>query len=105
MTDRTEFITDIISTAFEGGINYWADISKGKIREYDDDGPVGEWIAITPTLVEKGIECVKGPSFQVRDDILAAILLGNRNNDAGEIDIEAADVIIQASVFGEIVYS
>lgn len=104
MNDRTEFITDIVDTAFGGGINYWAEISNGKIREYDDEGPVGEWIRVTPGLVEKGIALVKEPSFQVRDDILTAILLCDRNNDAGEIDTEAADVIIQAGVFGEIVY-
>ena len=104
MTDRTEFLTDIVDTAFGGGINYWAEISAGKIREYDEDGPVGEWIDVTPALIEKGIAVVKDPSFQVRDDILTAILLGDRNSDAGEIDIEAADVIIQAAVFSEIRY-
>lgn len=105
MDGRSEFVTDIITTAFGGGINYWADIENGKIREYDDEGPVDEWIAITPDLVEHGIALVKESSFQVREDILAAVLLGDRNNDAGEIDIEAADVIIQAAVFGSIVYS
>lgn len=109
MIDRNEFLTDIIDTAFEGGINYWAEFSteigSNKIRDYDDEGPVGEWIEVTPGLVEKGIAAVKEPSFQVREDILTAILLSDRNNDAGEIDIEAADVIVQAAIFGEIVYS
>ena len=109
MTDRSEFLTDIVDTALAYGINYWAEISaeigSTKIREYDEDGPVGEWIEVTPALIEKGITRVKEPSFQVRDDILTAILLGDRNNDAGEIDIEAADVIVQAAVFSEIRYS
>jgi hypothetical protein len=102
--ERTEYINDIIDTAFEGGINYWADIRGKKIMEYNDDGPVGEWITITQSLVESGIERIKHPSFLVRDDILLAILVSDRNMDASEIDIEAADVIIQAAVFGEIVY-
>ena len=104
MTDRDEFLDDIRITAFGGGINYWAVISGQKIKEYDDEGPVGWWTTITPNLIEIGIALVKHPSFKVRDDILVAILLGDRNNDAGEIDSECADVIVQAAVFGEIVY-
>lgn len=104
MDSRTEFIADICTTAFGGGINYWAEVSDGKIRERDDEGTVGRWIRVYPALVERGIALVKEPSFKVRDDILAAILLGDRNNDAGEIDVECADVIVQAAVFGEIVY-
>jgi len=100
----TEYHLDIIDTAFAGGINYWADIRGNKIKEYDDDGPIGEWITVTPELVEKGIKRVKEQSFQVRKDILMAILIADHNTDAGEIDIESADVIIQAAVFGEIVY-
>lgn len=104
MVDRTEFLNDIRITAFSDGIDYWATIAGHKIMEYDDEGPIGEWIEITPALIEEGIALVKEPSFKVRNDILTAILLGDRNNDAGEIDIECADVIIQAAVFGEIVY-
>lgn len=104
MTDRTEFLDDIRITAFGGGIDYWAKISGHSIKEHDDGGLVGRWIEITPNLIEVGIALVKHPTFKVRDDILAAILLGDRNNDAGEIDIECADVIVQAAVFGEIVY-
>ena len=104
MNDRTEFLDDIRTTAFDGAINYWAVISGHKIKEYDDEGTVGWWIEITPDMVEKGIALVKYPSFKVREDILAAILLGDRNNDAGEIDAECADVIVQAAVFSKIVY-
>lgn len=104
MNDRTKFITGIVDTAFGGGINYWAEIDGEEIREYDDEGPVGEWIRVTPSLVEEGIAAVKDPSFQIRDDILMTILLSDRSNYAGEIDIEAADVIIQAAIFGMIVY-
>ena len=104
MNDRTEFLKDIRITAFGGGINYWAYIRDNKIMEYDDEGPIGDWIKITRDMIEKGIALVKEPSFKVRDDILAAILLGDRDSDASYIDIECADVIVQAAVFGEIAY-
>ena len=103
--ERTEFILDVIDTAFAGGINYWAYTRDGnEILEYDDDGPIGKWITITPVMVEEGIARIKEPSFQIAQWILVSVLLGDRNTDAGEIDAEAADVIIQAAVFGEIVY-
>lgn len=54
--------------------------------------------------IARGIAAVKKPDFSVNRDILAAILIGDRCNDGGEIDSDAADVIVQAALFGEIVY-
>lgn len=102
MINRTEFLDDIRITAFEGGINYWAKISGNRVKDPDD--PNSQWVALTDSKIEAGIALVKHLTFQVNNDILASILLGDRNNDAGEIDIECADVIVQAAVFGEIVY-
>jgi hypothetical protein len=54
--------------------------------------------------IAKGLSTITAPGFAVGRHTLAAILLGDRTNDAGEIDSDAADVIVQAALFGEIVY-
>jgi hypothetical protein len=59
---------------------------------------------ITRAVIQRGIGKVADKDFRVRDDIRKNILAGSAMNGAGDIDSECADVIVQAGLFGEIVY-
>jgi len=111
---RASFLSDVASIAVQGGINYWADFAEEdvdypwpqdihfKVRDAMDSKT--EFQAVTDETVENGINAMKNPEFSVRDDIRRSILFADVMHDAGEIDAEAADVIIQAGLFGEIVF-
>ena len=114
--DRAEFLGDIIITAVEGGIGHWA-VCRGydyedpyvEIGEVDFDDPYAEypedeWRGIDINTIAKGIGRVKDPEFRVNDVIRKNVIAANTKNDAGMIDAESADVIVQAALFGEIVY-
>lgn len=123
---RTEFLSDVLITATEGGINYWAHprsrtwdgipAEPGSTlmsavlvdrEELEGDQPTNKRHVIDHDAVERGIALILSTTekFSVREDIYRMILLGHYKNDAGEIDAEAADVIVQAALFGEILYS
>lgn len=124
-----ELLSDILTTAVEGGIGYWSAVTdcervKGGERDlcwlsvtlvpYGED----EWgvfegekdtapITVTLADVARGIECVLiDPKCRTNGAIRAAIMadLGVPIEDTGNIDAEAADCIIQAACFGEIVF-
>jgi hypothetical protein len=122
--ERTDFLASVLSTAVEGGISYWASAKPGTykwgsengphtfgdahyasitIRE-DDDGQTGPWRHVSEATIAQGIARVKRPDFRINTQLLGDILTGDRNNDAGEIDADGADVIVQAALFGKIVY-
>lgn len=120
---------DIAITAAEGGIGYWSvigsyewrrwlvdpfDHSKGNASVPDDfvfyristidDGSGSESFDITPALLRRGFEAGllakrnKG-GWAVQD------LLGiDREDWTGEIDTDAADIIVQFGCFGEVIY-
>lgn len=109
--ERKQFLEDIMVTAIEGGINYWAKVTTGDlpegyvwIREREDSGePLGR-IPFSLLDLELGITRVGLSDFQVGTDLRSWILTGSAENDAGDIDVDAADVIVQAAIFGEIIY-
>lgn len=101
---------DVITTAIESnGIQYWA-CEYGKIliwrdkdlniikAEFDADNQEGEknHYVVTPRTVQKGVDVILSEDL-VRDDIRASIL--ECDNDQ-----ESSDCIIQAGLFGELVY-
>ena len=125
--ERSSFLAEVVVTAAESGVHYWAELSeydwdddgKGEItdasfrvRGFDGDIPndVGsvdralEWQLVDLDTIERGIEALRDPGFQVNPRIQAEIFAGERVNDAGMIDANGADVIVQAAVFGEIIY-
>lgn len=109
--ERAQFLDDIIITAMEGGINYWAQRLrynpdspvKAIIRDVDDYDS-GQW-TITRAIVRNGIRGIVESENILRDGPLRdTILLANLKNDAGYIDAIGADVIVQAGLFGKVVY-
>jgi hypothetical protein len=112
--ERAEFLDDVVITGVDlGGIYYWAepvprtyhwDGIPATIKITIPDEPERGTITVNRALVARGIAAIKRPEFKVRRDIVATILLAERYVDAADIDEEIADVIIQAGIFGEIVY-
>jgi hypothetical protein len=145
--ERTEFLSDVLCAALEGGIGYWSQ-AVWIIRVHETEG-----YPLTPSEVRHGdapwrydavtlFETADGdttcsvaaklgiapddscPGHRVTLDTVAhgiAVLtaLGashvhasyrvtiweaSAENDAGEIDADLADMIVQAGVFGEVIY-
>lgn len=105
-------IVDIFTTALEGGIGYWAvcdeykwqylyeDWNNDIVKPIDDDhvlavlsdteGEDFKDVELTPAKIKAGVKWV----------------LNNRPGcDIFDIDADLADAIVQAGLFGEIVYA
>ena len=108
-------IDDIMATALEGGINYWADQAEtvGTLREEDKDLYISETISRGYTVEIHDAE--EGEIYQLDlEKLLNGITYGVQNGfveinnggtiDTGDIDAIAADVIIQAALFGDVIY-
>lgn len=119
--EREEFLADILTTAVEGGINSWAEVTEYKWeglahRDYfavivdaeDDDFPPTK---ITIHTIAKGIDVIKGLDYQPNyfgdgGSYWRTFLEAYRTNgEDGDYDAIVADWIVQAGIFGEIVYS
>ena len=105
---RLDILTDAIETnaiqywACEyGPINIWraADLTITR-AEFHADNENGEktFYRVTHANIQTGIDRILKPSFQVREDIRDERILADDN------DAESCDVIIQAALFGQIVY-
>jgi hypothetical protein len=113
---KEEFILDVLVTACEGGITYWVEkarnIERGgrdgldylslEVSPVETDTP--EWRLISATTVLQGLTRILTGEVKVREDIAASVRNAVFNDDAGEIDSDGADVIVQAGLFNEIVY-
>ena len=118
-----EDIEDIMCTALEGGINYWADYDRNDEEylpyiDYDDE-PFSE--LCTKILLDGGwvwlIDSYKDTYYPLTIDKLMTGIqrwidggydmygaVDGEELDCGNIDSECADCIIQLALFGEIVY-
>jgi hypothetical protein len=113
---RKQFLTDVLTTAVEGGINYWADV-----HEYKHDVPLGDAYAVvqdsdddtepkhrvTIDTIAKGIASqIKANKDRPKGAYWWSFVLANRTNgDDGDFDASIADAILQAGIFdGEVVY-
>lgn len=116
--EETVFLSDIISTAVEGGIGYWSQVdsytwddASGEpgwepttvvVYDTEEDGENAEPMPLDIAKVAEGINrLVQGwPNTVVTKDTLS----GLATLDAGEIDSDAADAIVQCALLGEMVY-
>lgn len=60
--------------------------------------------AITIETIAAGIGRITRGELTIREDLRRLIAEASRENDAGDIDADAADCIVQAALFGELVY-
>jgi hypothetical protein len=116
------FLADVLTTAWEGGIDHWINTcdrverdAELRVLRVTGLSLVGEDrdIDLDLTTVEKGIERVLSGTVKVSQDLVdqvtrAVIALAQGGDEAqhaaGEIDAGAADVIVQAGAFAEVMY-
>lgn len=110
-------IDDIMTSALEGGINYWCNeavvvgdylgifasdqISRGgmlKLHSYEED----EWFILTKLKFLHGLEMVLSNDGQ--KEAITDVDDNGRWLDPGQIDGNMADNIVQYALFEEIVY-
>jgi hypothetical protein len=127
--ERNEFLCDVMTTAIESGIGYWAEVkdyawgsnegpcqtgwdlprkergtySRAKIR-VNDDYEVGPWRALSIHTIERGIKRLATGKYGLGQQWLDWIVGGSASNEAGNIDAPCADVIVQVGLLDEIVY-
>ena len=118
---RTEWCSDILTTAIEGGINYWAKGRQFKqaengfctsceIKPSGDEGepfPEGDirngWQVLDSAAIEVAVLRIIAGDL-CRKDIKETVILDWQDPDAFRSDAETADVIVQVALFGEIVF-
>lgn len=102
-----ELAGDIIITAVEGGIEYWANIAEYRpfekpvsaIIEYYDEEDNHQETTLDYALIRKGIDVVlNSPYMGGIPDVLASLF------DQRLLDANVADVIVQAGIFGDLVF-
>lgn len=109
--EREQFLKDIVVGFTEdGGYNAWRRVKPGTydpaqgrvvIFDIEEDGVEHE---VTIETVAHGLAKLKENSFALNRGLKIAILGAAEVNDAGEIDCELADIIVQAGIFEEVVY-
>jgi len=115
---RKQFLADVLSTAIEGGINYWANIDSaervdceqdvigwryGQVRIHDkeDGSDFGTMRVIDANTVARGLRELRNSTRYSFADMRKA---DRTNGDEGDFDAGDADAVIQLGIFGEIVY-
>lgn len=119
------FYASIVVTAIEGGIGYWSEVldyrwwfpdikgntlapedglpfAKAVVQELFDDH---EEFVVDRALVERGIlTLMSAPEPLVGRPLMAALGVAVATREAGEVDADLADVIVQAGHYGKVVW-
>ena len=109
ITFTREFLADILCTAIEGGINYWAaikDVQRNEelgvvscsLKDAEDDED--EWHDVSTDTIIKGIELYLSNRDNFTKRLYQELLTGN----AADYDVDDADLLVQLGLFGNIVY-
>ena len=116
---RKQFLFDVFVTALEGGIGYWAVAEEyhwKKDGEEDLDGffakvsdcegdTFPDNSRIDQNVIVKGLnKIVNDKGLKISEKIRARIKAANRLSDAGMIDADNADCIVQVGLLGELVF-
>ena len=106
-----EFLRDVLTTAIEGGVTYWSRVSE---YQWDNPNPNQVYAVLVETevydhepeehrvtldTVVTGIQRVLAKP-QLRLGLAAHIFA----LDAGDIDADDADVIVQMGLFDQVIY-
>ena len=107
---RQRFLSDVVIGAVDA-ITYWAEVKEYNPDEFEasfnvrEDADSGEGFQLFDTeAVAKGIGLILDGSCHVNDSILGWVAEDNADNDAANIDGLAADCIVQAALFGKLIY-
>lgn len=119
-TDRKQFIFDVFVTAIEGGIGYWSVTEEyrwkkdgeddldgffAKVSDCEGDETFPDNSRIDQNVIVKGLnKIVNDKDLKISETIRARIKAACSLNDAGMIDADDADCIVQVGLMGEIVF-
>lgn len=112
VTDLIELVNQAIETP---AIAYWidqaSDIKRAPEGKFDYNycyrfliKADGDTLEINVDTIRKGIQAILDGNVELNPMIKGYITNALANNDLGYIDSDALDVIIQAGLFGDIVY-
>jgi hypothetical protein len=105
MENREQFLKDVLTTAVEGGIQYWANVRiyHPDRVELDDDG--GNPHTVTTKTISHGISLARrvGLKSLSGDDYVKEWWLADNGED-GDYDADIADQILQLGLFEKVVY-
>lgn len=104
-----EFYKDIIITAVEGGINYWANVYEydweaGHAVIFDLEGDDVPRYELDVDVIARGVALVVNDEANINSTIAGYITAGAAEYDAGMIDAWAADAVVQLGLWGKVVY-
>ena len=110
-TVSDEFLEDIITTAVEGGINYWAATSEYQwdgvptsVYVHEMDEETGEYkevgVFVDKSTILHSLDKIFTKASWINEPLLSAVF----DDDAGEIDADLADTIMQHAVLGGQIY-
>jgi hypothetical protein len=108
-----EFLSDVFIIALEGGISYWADVTKVErvvdlhagMEVRDNEDREAPWHYVGRQALRTAINTIiHDRALAIRSDLRRDIYSAWIDLDAGQIDAEGADVIVQVAAFGEIVF-
>jgi hypothetical protein len=114
--EREEFLSDIIITAVEGGINYWAGVSNynwsmetpstTKAVIYDLEEPETELILSINTIASAVNRVQSDGNIHGLGDFQRGIIIqANITNDFPSwFDAITADIVAQIATLGEVIY-
>ncbi len=121
-SSRAEFCHDILTTAIEGGINYWArgrnferdselNYLSCELEPHNEEGPAFEcddprnfWQKVDAEKILVAVNKIIAENDLCSSGIRDCVTLAARDSDACHLDAECCDVIIQVAMFGEIVF-
>lgn len=112
-----QFVFDVFITAIEGGIGYWSISSEYSCEiegfyaivsdceaEEGCDGEFPKDSRIDHHAIVKGINKIIDGEIEISEYIKENIAKAVSENDAGMIDADCADCIIQAGLFNKIIF-
>lgn len=114
--ERSKFLAYILVTALEGDTRHWADVENYETKDFDatgnanslkatiadNEGQLGRFDIDIETIAT-GISRITAPTSEmVSADRIKMIAEASAVNDAGDIDGELADAILQAGVFNDV---
>ena len=127
--DRAQFLTDILTTAVEGGITYWAAVTEyrwwsptldGGTAAHDDGIATGyatitdaegegRCYRVTTDTIAAALRTINAGPLGGLDEKTRRLIVANdhANGDAEHFDVidaDSADVIVQVACFGDVVY-
>ncbi len=117
MTERRQWLQDVFVTALEGGIGYWSECEEYH-WDVDLDDPTDGFFAvvydiedenaryvITEGTIDLGLERLREGKVGLGAYLLGPLMVADlTNGQEGDIDADGADAVVQAGLFGELVY-